>query len=66
MGMYAMAGAEGGVPLRPGDSAHDSELVHEVLYGSRGSGWLGVVSLSKVCRIVSTRADLEILLTGPC
>ena len=53
--MYAVAGAERGVPFRSRDRAHDSRLDHEVLHGSRGRRWLGVVPLSKVRRVVPSQ-----------
>ena len=59
--MYAVAGAEGGVPLGSRDRAHDPRFVHEVLHSSRRRCWIGVVSLSKVRRVVHSQVHGNLL-----
>ena len=59
--MYAVAGAETGLPFGSRDRAHDSRLVHEVLHCSRGRRWLGVVPLSKVRHVVPSQIPGNLL-----
>lgn len=61
MGLYAVASSKRGAPLGSRDRAHDPRLNDEILYGSRGRRWLGVVSLSKVRRAIPSQMFSNLL-----